>query len=135
MNTIQPGKCIDSVTAAGLEAQYGSYAAEQIKTAEEAENMPIHVQVIEMLIPANPITAVASETPNLLHLMFFALVVGMAATVVAPKVVAPFIGFLEGLYEISTKIIEGIMKFAPYEKLEQIIFQGFVTAETILREY
>lgn len=114
VNTIQPGKRIDPATAAELEAQYGSDASDQMKTIAEAEDMPILTQVIEMLIPANPITAAASETPNLLHLMFFALAVGMAATMVAPKIVAPFLGFLEGLYEISTRIIAGIMKMAPY---------------------
>ena len=63
---------------------------------------------------SEPIAAVASPTPNLLHLMFFALALGVAATVVAPPVAAPFLGFLEGLYAISARLIDGAMIVAPY---------------------
>ena len=67
-----------------------------------------------MIVPKNPIAAVASETPNMLHLMFFALVLGGAATLIPANVAAPFLRGLQGLYEISAKVIDLIMKFAPY---------------------
>lgn len=115
-NTIRPGERIDPVTAAALEAEYGTQAAERVEGAllEGEADESVLTQVVETLVPANPFTAVASETPNLLHLMFFALVLGIAATLVAPEVAAPLLRVLEALYEISVKIIDGIMKFAPY---------------------
>jgi dicarboxylate/amino acid:cation (Na+ or H+) symporter, DAACS family len=50
----------------------------------------------------------------MLHLMFFALIVGIAITLIPVSVTAPFLRGLEALYEITAKIIEIIMKFAPY---------------------
>ena len=53
-------------------------------------------------------------TPNLLHIMFFALIMGMASTLIPKETAAPFLGFFDGLFEISVVIINGIMGFAPY---------------------
>ena len=50
----------------------------------------------------------------MLHLMFFALVVGIAITLLPVTVTEPLLRVLEGIYEITAKIIEMIMKFAPY---------------------
>ena len=114
VNLIGPGERLNPATAAGLEEQYGIDAAARVQAQAASEDIPVLTRVVETLIPTNPITAVASDPPNLLHLMFFALVLGVAATLVTPKVAAPFVGFLEGLFDISTKIIDGIMKIAPY---------------------
>ena len=114
VNLIGPGERLDSATAALLEAEYGAVAAERVEAQAPAEDDPVLIQVVEMLIPANPVAAVAGATPNLLHLMFFALTLGIAATLVTPAAAAPFIRFLEGLFQISSKIIDGVMKIAPY---------------------
>ncbi|HEX7071704.1 MAG TPA: dicarboxylate/amino acid:cation symporter [Rhodothermales bacterium] len=114
VNLVRPGERLDPETAAGLQAQYGMVAEERVQNQAELASEPVLTQIVDTLIPANPIAAVAGQTPNLLHLMFFALALGIAATLVAPRVAAPFVGFLEGLFQISTKIIDGIMKIAPY---------------------
>ncbi len=114
-NTIRPGERVDPATAAGLEARYGSAATERVEAANVDEKAaPVLTQVVETLIPSNPVAAVASDTPNLLHLMFFALVVGIAATLVPKETAAPLLRVLEGVYQISIRIIEMIMKLAPY---------------------
>lgn len=114
VNTIRPGQRLAPETAAGLEARYGSDAAARVQATTQPVQKPVLTQVVETLIPTNPIAAVASPTPNLLHLMFFALVLGFACTLVAPAVSAPFLGFLEGLYAVSAKIIDAVMVIAPY---------------------
>ncbi len=120
VNLVQPGTRINPETAAALQAEYGSGAQELVGTtrahveARKQAPVPVITQVVEALVPANPVTAVAGETPQLLQLMFFALLLGVAATAVPRKVVAPFIGFLQGLFEISVKIIDWIMRLAPY---------------------
>lgn len=114
-NTIRPGDRVAPATAAALEAEYGGQAAGEVENALiENPEAPLLQQIIELLVPINPVTSVATETPDLLQLMFFALVVGIAATLVKPAVVAPFLRFLEGVYEITVKIIHGVMKLAPY---------------------
>jgi DAACS family dicarboxylate/amino acid:cation (Na+ or H+) symporter len=114
VNLIRPGERLDPATAAGLEARYGVDAADRVAAQAASADVPVLTQIVETLIPINPITAVATPTPNLLHLMFFALVLGIAATLVPRTVAAPFVAVLQGLFEISTKIIDGIMKIAPY---------------------
>ena len=114
VNAIRPGERIDAATAAGLEARYGTAAERVVAATAAAEELPVLTQVVRTLIPANPIAAVSTETPNLLHLMFFGLLLGAAATLLAPAVAAPFLGFMQALYEISVRIVDGIMRVAPY---------------------
>jgi DAACS family dicarboxylate/amino acid:cation (Na+ or H+) symporter len=114
VNVIRPGERIDAETAAGLEARYGQDAAARVEAAVAPPERAPLTGIIETLIPSNPVAAIATPTPNLLHLMFFGLALGFAATLVGPVVARPFLGFLEGLYALSAKIIDAIMKLAPY---------------------
>jgi len=76
------------------------------------------MQVVKSIVPSNPVAAIVGTppdyNPNMLHLMFFALIIGIAITLIPVKVTAPLLRGLESLYEITAKIIEMIMKFAPY---------------------
>ncbi|HEU0302221.1 MAG TPA: dicarboxylate/amino acid:cation symporter [Longimicrobium sp.] len=115
-NALRPGERLAPETAAALEARFGTQAQERVAAAQanEAADKPALTQVVETLVPANPIAAVAGDTPNLLHLMFFALFLGVAAALVRREVAAPFIRVMESLFEISVKLIEIILKLAPY---------------------
>ena len=125
-NTIKPGKRIDPATSAALEQRYATDATKTVEAAKKSGAIasPL-MQVVDTLVPANPIasvagvpanpsTATSAGTPNMLHLMFFALVIGIAITLIPVRVTAPLLRGLEALYEITAKIIEMIMKFAPY---------------------
>ncbi|MGH7504000.1 MAG: dicarboxylate/amino acid:cation symporter [Longimicrobiales bacterium] len=114
-NTIRPGERISPETSAALEARYGAEASGTVESSLiENPDASVLTQIFETLVPSNPVAAAASETPNLLHLMFFALVLGIAATLVKAEVVAPMVKFFEALYETTVKIVNGVMKFAPY---------------------
>ncbi|HEX7334735.1 MAG TPA: dicarboxylate/amino acid:cation symporter [Pyrinomonadaceae bacterium] len=116
-NTIRPGERIDPNTAAALQQRYANDATKTVEAATQAKSAtpkPL-MSVVETIVPKNPFFAVASkEDANMLHLMFFALVIGVAITLLSESVTAPVLRVLEGLYEITAKIIEMIMKFAPY---------------------
>ncbi|HWW74674.1 MAG TPA: dicarboxylate/amino acid:cation symporter, partial [Pyrinomonadaceae bacterium] len=123
-NTIKPGKRIDPATAAALQQRYGDAATKQVGAAQSSANpdKPL-MQVVKTIVPANPVAAVSglvtgattqNDTPNMLHLMFFALMVGVAITLLPIQVTGPLLRGLEGLYEVTAKIIDIIMKFAPY---------------------
>ncbi|MBD0321138.1 MAG: dicarboxylate/amino acid:cation symporter, partial [Gemmatimonadetes bacterium] len=114
-NTIRPGERVSPATAAALERRYGQDAEERVKKAQAADtDKPVATQIIETIVPSNPVAAVAGETPNLLHLMFFALAIGVAATLVGPGVADPLVRGMESLFQISVKLIEIVMKMAPY---------------------
>lgn len=114
-NTIRPGERIDAETKAGLEARYGTDASKRVADATKTgtSDSPL-MQVVKTVVPANPVAAVASETPNMLHLMFFAVILGVAATLVPTNITAPLLQGLQALFEISAKIIDLIMKIAPF---------------------
>jgi len=116
-NTIRPGERIDPATSAALQERFASDATKTVESATKttgAAPTPL-MQVVETIVPKNPFYAVAGkEDPNMLHLMFIGLVIGIAITLLPMTVTAPVLRVLEGLYEITAKIIEMIMKFAPY---------------------
>lgn len=114
-NAIRPGERIPPETAAELESRYGSEAAQRVEAAgAQEEDESVLMQVIETIVPTNPVASVAGDLPNMLHLMFFALVIGVAATLVSNAVVAPLVVFLEAVYAVSAKVIDLIMRTAPY---------------------
>jgi dicarboxylate/amino acid:cation (Na+ or H+) symporter, DAACS family len=115
-NTIRPGKKIDPATSAALQQRYATDATKTVESATKATttSTPL-MSVVETIVPKNPFWAISGqENPNMLHLMFFALVIGIAITLLPLTVTTPFLRVLEGLYQITAKIIEMIMKFAPY---------------------
>jgi dicarboxylate/amino acid:cation (Na+ or H+) symporter, DAACS family len=116
-NTIRPGERVNRETANALAQRYGSDAAKTVDDARktsEANKDSVLMQVVKTIVPSNPIAAVASETPNLLHLMFFALIIGIAITLIPVETAAPVITLLQSVYEITAKIIDIVMKIAPY---------------------
>lgn len=117
-NTLQPGKRIDPAVAEQMQKQYGGDAdkrvADQKKADEAAKADTPLMSVVKTVVPKNLVTSISPESPNMLHLMFFALIVGIAITLLPAPVSAPFVGFMESVFAITSKIIEMIMKFAPY---------------------
>lgn len=125
-NTIKPGKRIDPATSLALQQRYATEAIKTVEAAKKSGAVPSPLmQVVDTLVPSNPLasiagvpanpsTATSAGTPNMLHLMFFALIIGIAITLIPVRVTAPLLRGLEALYEITAKIIEMIMKFAPY---------------------
>ncbi|NNE98232.1 MAG: dicarboxylate/amino acid:cation symporter [Pyrinomonadaceae bacterium] len=116
-NTIRPGERVDAETRTKLEAKYKSSAADRVesqKKADEAATDTPLMSVVKTIVPKSVFYSISGENPNMLHIMFFALIVGIAITLLPTPVSAPFVGFNEGLFAITAKIIDIIMKFAPY---------------------
>jgi len=117
-NTIRPGERISPEIKERMTTQYGGDAAKRVEaqqkeaTAASADS-PL-MSVVKTVVPKNVFNAIAGENPNMLHLMFFALVVGIAITLLPAPVSAPFVRGMDALFQITTKIIDIIMKFAPY---------------------
>lgn len=114
-NVIRPGKRIDETTAARLQQRYGTEAGRQVEQAQGAKSSePVLLQVIKTLVPKNPITAVASETPNMLHLMFFSLIIGVGVTLLPRERTETFVAALEGLFAVTARLIDWVMHLAPF---------------------
>src|SRR6185312_8116689 len=99
-NTIRPGKRIDPATSQALQQRYATEATKTVEAAKKSGAVPSPLmQVVDTLVPSNPLasiagvpsnpsTATSAGTPNMLHLMFFALVIGIAITLIPVKVTA-----------------------------------------------
>lgn len=117
-NTIRPGERISPEIAAQLKEKFSSGAATlteaQKKAAEAAKSDSALMQVVKTIVPKNVFNSIAGENPNMLHIMFFALIIGIAITLLPAPVSTPFVGVMQSLFSITSKIIDIIMKFAPY---------------------
>jgi DAACS family dicarboxylate/amino acid:cation (Na+ or H+) symporter len=113
---IRPGERVPAATAAALEERYRSQAAETIEsgTAQEEREVSPVMKIVETIVPSNPIAAVAGSTPNMLHLMFFSLLLGIGVVLVGGEAVSSLTRVLEGLYQATVRIIDLIMRLAPY---------------------
>lgn len=117
-NTIRPGEKISPEIAAQLKEKFSSGAKTsveaQTKAAETAKTDSALMQAVKTIVPKSVFNSIAGENPNMLHIMFFALIVGIAITLLPSPVSAPFVGLMESVFAITSKIIDIIMKFAPY---------------------
>src|SRR5688500_11289604 len=100
-NTIQPGRRIDPATATALQDRYATDASKTVAAAQASSttSMPL-MSVVETIVPKNPFFAVGGkEDANMLHVMFFALIIGIAITLLPLAVTTPLLRVLEGIYE------------------------------------
>ncbi|MCA1638399.1 MAG: dicarboxylate/amino acid:cation symporter, partial [Acidobacteria bacterium] len=117
-NTIRPGDRINPETAEQMKTQFGGDATKRVEDQKKTEAVAAQdsalMSVVKTIVPKNVFNAIAGENPNMLHLMFFALIVGVAITLLPEPVSAPFVRGMDALFQITTKIIDIVMKFAPY---------------------
>jgi len=101
-----------------LKEKYSTGAATatdaQKKAADAAKADSALMQAVKTIVPKSVFNSIAGENPNMLHIMFFALIIGIAITLMPAPVSAPFVSVMESLFAITSKIIDIIMKFAPY---------------------
>jgi DAACS family dicarboxylate/amino acid:cation (Na+ or H+) symporter len=112
VNLVKPGAGISQERRAALMSAYGNEDAQKsIAQSEEAKSV---VDTLLEIIPRNPVVeANRALEGGLLPLMFFALVFGLAMAAAPPEKIRTLKGFLEGLFEVSLKVIDFAMKLAP----------------------
>src|SRR5690606_11200325 len=108
VNLFQPGAGIPADVAATLLAS-GSERAGQIATQREGVS---GIEILLNIIPRNPVQAAADG--DLIAVIFFAMMLGIAATVLRTPATKTFVGAVEGLYEICLKLIDWVIQLAPY---------------------
>lgn len=117
-NSIKPGNRISEDVQIQLKEKFGSAGATatdaQKKAAESAKADSPLMQAVKTVVPSNVFNSISGTSPNMLHIMFFALMVGIAITLIPAPVAAPLVSLMEAVFAITSKIIDIIMKFAPY---------------------
>lgn len=119
VNTFEPGRQISETDRSALiQTINGSESVTQIVgKAKESKGI---LQIIIDIVPRNPFAEIVyAFDPNyqgggLLSLMFFALVFGIAMSLVNPKRTEALNQTMQGIYDILMKIIDFAMKLAPF---------------------
>lgn len=122
-NLIRPGGRIDPSASVALNRRYGEQAEKRIAAASGAVSTDTpFMWMVKTIVPSNPVASMAgisagqerqTDTPNLLHLMFSALVMGFASFWIPSKVVAPLLNGLKSLQAVVAKILDIVMRLAP----------------------
>jgi DAACS family dicarboxylate/amino acid:cation (Na+ or H+) symporter len=116
VNTIRPGAALPQETQKGLMEAYGQQAAEMQGKAKETT---FGIQTLVNIVPRNPFFAMSGResnngNPDMLAVIFFALMVGVGLTLIKPERAQPLMRVLEAVYDVAVIIIKLAMKLAPY---------------------
>jgi DAACS family dicarboxylate/amino acid:cation (Na+ or H+) symporter len=111
VNVVQPGVGLPAGTRAELEKTFSGEARAREKTAEEHG---FGVQTFVNIVPRNPIQAMSSWPPDMLGVIFFALLVGIGISYLDPDRGRLILHVLEGVGDLMVFIIGLAMKLAPY---------------------
>ncbi len=109
VNVIRPGDGLDPAVRTGLLESYSTQAA---ATVQAAETSGFGINTFVSIVPRNVVDAMARM--DMLAVIFFALMFGIALTRLSTQVADPVVRFLEGVARAVVEIIGIAMKLAPY---------------------
>lgn len=112
VNMIQPGKIITEETRTELMGMFEEDAVQKTDVAKQLKDEG-PLQPLINIIPDNLVDS-ASENSNMLQIVFFAIIFGIALLQIKSEKKKIVIGFFEGLNDVIIKIIHYIMMIAPY---------------------
>lgn len=107
-NFIQPGHKISPDIRDRIASEYQADISEKIQ-------QELGVDVVDFivnLVPTNPINAMANG--NMLQIVFFAVIFGITLTMIDKSKSEPVIKFLDGVSDTMIKMVDLVMKIAPY---------------------
>jgi proton glutamate symport protein len=111
VNLIQPGKFLSTEKREELSKAYASDINTSISSAHDVKNDG-PLQVLVDIVPDNIFGAVSSNS-NMLQVIFFAILFGVAMILANPEKISPVKAFFHGANEVILKIVDLIMRCAP----------------------
>ncbi|MEZ0472270.1 dicarboxylate/amino acid:cation symporter [Luteimonas salinilitoris] len=108
VNLLQPGTGLPPEVGQELLAASSDRAVE-IASARQGVS---GVDILLNIVPRNPVQAAANG--DLIAVMFFALMFGVAATVIRSDGTRSFVDAVQGVYDICLKLIGWVIALAPY---------------------
>jgi Na+/H+-dicarboxylate symporter len=108
-NVLKPGANLPESVQAELKASYGETAESQAMRAEERPGLG---EVLIDIIPDNPADSFVKA--NMLQIIFIAMFMGVVISLLDKKKMKPVIVFFEAINDIMIKIVEIVIKIAPY---------------------
>lgn len=107
-NIMQPGAHVPAESSQQLIAEFSGGVADKI-------SQDLDFSVLEFLlniVPTNPFYAIANG--DMLHIVFFAVFLGLVLSVIPDEKSQPVVRFFEGLSEATIRMVEVVMLLAPF---------------------
>ncbi len=111
-NTVRPGERVPQEIRDRLFAAQAKSAEGAVAGALRSNEKSAAQSIVE-LVPDNPFAAAAKTPPDMLALMVFSVVLGIALAA-AGKAGEPFSAFLESFFAVLQKVIALVMVLAPF---------------------
>ena len=108
-NTIKPGEFVSDKDRHALEWEYQSNASTKMGMAAES---PSTIDNLLNIVPSNPLGAMAEG--NMLQVIFFAVMLGVALTLIEPIRSKEIIRILDTVQQAMIVIINMVLAVAPY---------------------
>jgi dicarboxylate/amino acid:cation (Na+ or H+) symporter, DAACS family len=109
VNLVEPGTGLDPAVRAALLAEYSGAASDRIA---QSETNGFGIQTFINIVPRNPLQAAVNG--DMLAVIFFTLMFGIALTRLPATLSGPVLRVLEGVAQAVIVIIGFAMKLAPY---------------------
>ena len=109
VNWLHPGGGVDPEVARSMLAQSAERAQAIVSGAG---TQPKGLDLLLGIVPDNVVAAAANNT--ILAVMFFALMLGIGLVLVRTEATAALLRGIQGLFEVSMKLIELVISLAPY---------------------
>ena len=111
-NVMQPGQGLDPSIRAQFENSLKGDAEGKVKQAES--NKQTLFQTLTKIVPKNIVSTVSGPKPDMLALIFFAILSGLALLRVPADKAKPVIDFFNGITEMTIQLVIMAMRIAPY---------------------
>jgi proton glutamate symport protein len=108
-NVVKPGNLVSEEDKSNLLASFSGKTDTYIDSAGDA---PTLGEQLVGIVPTNPLNAMVEG--NMLQIIFFAMMFGIALTLLESKKSKPVVDFVDGVNEAMVMIVHIVMKLAPY---------------------
>lgn len=109
VSIVKPGEQIPEATRTELMATYATDASSKVEAAATSE---FGIQTLVNIVPRNPVKSAADL--DMLGIIFFGIIFGAALTMIAAEKAKPMLAVLEAINDAVIKIVEIVMRLAPY---------------------
>jgi Na+/H+-dicarboxylate symporter len=112
VNVLKPGSALPAETRDQLTASYTQNVMERSEKAESVINRTPLQPIVDM-VPRNFFQA-ASDNSQMLQVVFVAILIGIGLIQISKEKSQPLMSFFDSLNEVIMRVVDIIMKVAPY---------------------
>lgn len=111
-NIMKPGKGLDPSIRTQMEANYKTEASSKVESAKK--NKKTLFETVQAIVPKNIVSTASGPKPDMLALIFFAIIAGLALLRIPAEKAKPVIDFFAGITEMTIQLVIMAMRIAPY---------------------